>query len=85
VYIEEVRENKPARPEPKRPGDLTMTHATLTAFRGLAAQMATAPRSMTAREMALIPHRLNRKGDKATVTANGQAWYWSPASSIWVR
>jgi hypothetical protein len=62
-----------------------MNAATLEGFRKLAATMhAEAAERLTAREMAMTPHRLGRTGDKAT-TADGLAWYWSPAAEVWIR
>ena len=65
-------------------GDTKMTTATLTAIRNIAETMNTAARTMTAREMALTSHKLDRTGDKAT-TKDGQVWFWSNARELWVR
>jgi hypothetical protein len=40
--------------------------------------------TMTAREMALASHNLNRNGDIATM-ANGRKFAWSIVLEMWVR
>jgi hypothetical protein len=61
-----------------------MTTATLKAFRDLHEATTTAPRTMTAREMALTGHNLNRAGDRATLTATGDVYYWINSRQMWV-
>lgn len=62
-----------------------MTDATLVAFRALHAAM-TDTRTLTAREMALRPHNLNRDASLAT-EPDGTRWAWvgSDADGHWAR
>lgn len=39
-------------------------------------------RSMTAKAMALVSHRLSRSGDMATI-ADGSVWIWNTRTDMW--
>jgi hypothetical protein len=60
-----------------------MTTAQLVAFRGLHETLFAIERTMTAREMALVSHDLDRTGNRAT-TAAGEVWHWDNRRGLWV-
>jgi hypothetical protein len=62
-----------------------MTTATLTALRSIALAMDAPEITMTAKEMALTPHNLNRTGTKAKMVGAGMMWTWSDARDLLVR
>jgi phosphoribosyl-AMP cyclohydrolase len=61
-----------------------MTTAQLNAMRTLAESMSRPEQTMTAREMALTSHNLDRTGDKATLKT-GEVYYWNTSREVWVR
>ena len=58
-----------------------MNENMVKSIRTLHANLTSAIRTMTAKEMALTPHRLGRLGDTAT-TGDGQKWVW--VEYVWV-
>ena len=60
-----------------------MNAATIKGIRTLHQDLASAPRTMTARELALTPHSLGCIGETAT-THDGQKWVWVEHLQLWV-
>ena len=63
-----------------------MNAAQLTATREIARNMeqGVVKQSMTAKEMALTPHNLNRDGSMA-ITNEGRKWIWDARFDKWSR
>lgn len=57
--------------------------ATMQGLRQIASEMQNGTETMTAVEMAMTSHRLNRSGEIAK-TSDGRTWYWSNGSERWV-
>ena len=61
-----------------------MTTTQINAMRNLWETTGTTEVTMTAREMALTSHDLNRTGSKAT-TSDGATWTWDARREVWGR
>lgn len=61
-----------------------MTTTQTTAIRTQWQDVTAEAKTMTAREMALTPHNLNKAGTIATLT-NGQKFVWNEAAVAWVQ
>jgi len=61
-----------------------MTTAQINAVRNLWETATSTEQTMTAREMALTSHNLNRTGSKAT-TEDGAVWVWDARREVWGR
>lgn len=59
-----------------------MTNAALKGIRQMHEDTKVVSRTMTAKEMALTSHNLNRDGSMA-VTADGRKWVWDARFSHW--
>lgn len=62
-----------------------MTAAQMKAMRDLHETTTRTEQTMTAREMALTAHNLDRTGDKATTIGTGEVWYWDVRRDVWAR
>jgi hypothetical protein len=61
-----------------------MTVSQLVALRSLHEALFRIERTMTAREMAMVPHDLDRTGNRAT-TRTGEVWCWDERRGMWGR
>jgi hypothetical protein len=61
-----------------------MTTTQVNAMRNMWEAVTSQGQSMTAREMALTSHNLNRTGSRAT-TNDGAVWTWDSSRELWVK